>query len=78
MKVDSDTFFLWELCYGSCVTTTQGKRSYVHVEGALEGASRGVLRKYGPGALLKCTPNVNKDRIFDDRCLEKCVRRSLE
>ena len=43
---------------------------YVHVEGALEVASRGVIRKYGPGALSKDTINVNEDSIFDDRCLE--------
>ena len=78
MKVDSDTFF--RLGALSRILGDQGPSealtftSYVHVEGALEVASHGVFRKYGPGALFKDTLNVNEDSIFDDRCLEYTVK----
>jgi len=78
VKVDSDTFFrpaalpriLADHDPSKALTFT----SYVHVEGALEVASRGVFRKYGPGALFNDTLNVNEDSIFDDRWLEYAVK----
>ena len=78
MKVDSNWFFrpgalpriLGDHDPSKALTFT----SYVHVEGALEVASRGVIRKYGPGAFIKDTVNVNEDSIFDDRCLEYTVK----
>ena len=69
MKVDSDTFFrpralpriLGDREPSKALTFT----SYAHLEGTLEVASRGVLRKEGPEALFKDTLNANEDSIFD-------------
>ena len=82
MKVDSDTFFLREALLRILCDHDPRKTltftSYVHVEtladGALEDASRGVLRKYGPGALFEVCTQRERGHDFQQQVSSEGVK----